>query len=100
LQLSFETTGVREDGDMHEPGRVIAYDCQRGFFRVQLIAKASRRVDVIRNGERYERLRFSSPEQTWGAEIPAAPGSKDGRCTLEVRGDSLLGSTVFEFVRV
>jgi hypothetical protein len=100
LQLSFETTGVREDGDMHEPGRVIAYDCGRGFFRVQLIAKASKRVDVIRNGERYERLTFDSPVDTWGAEIPASPGSRNGRCTLEVRGDSLLGSTVFEFVRV
>jgi hypothetical protein len=100
LRLSYTVTGVRLDGDLHEPGKVIAYDCQQGFFRVQLIAKASTRVDVIRNGERYERLRFSSPEQTWGAEIPAAPGSTDGRCTLEVRGDSLLGSTVFEFVRV
>jgi hypothetical protein len=99
LRLSYTVTGVRRDGDMHEPGKVTAYDCEQGFFRVQLIAKASTRVDVLRNGERYERLRFSSPEQTWGAEIPASPGS-DGLCTLEVRGDSLLGSTVFEFVRV
>jgi hypothetical protein len=100
VQISFETRGVRSDGDMHEPGKVIAYDCQQGFFRVQLIAKASTRVQVIRNGEPYQRLRFDSSDDTWGAEIPAAPGSRDGRCTLEVRGNSLLGSTVFEFVRV
>jgi hypothetical protein len=101
LRLSYTVTGVRRDGDMHEPGRIIAYDCRGGgFFRVQLIAKASKRVEVFRNRGLYERLTFRGPDQTWGAEIPAGEGSEDGTCTLEVRGDSLLGSTVFEFVRV
>jgi len=100
LRLSSVRSGVRGDGDMHEPGRIQAYGCGEGFFRLQLIAKASTRVSVKLNGELYETLTFSSPDETWGAEISAGTRSKDEICSLEVSGNSLLGSTVFEFVRV
>ena len=32
--------GVRPDGDMHEPGRMVANECPGGYFRMTLIAEA------------------------------------------------------------
>lgn len=100
MRLSYTVSAVRPDGDMHEPGRIVAHACRRGFFRVTLLAKASRRVELRRNGEPYRTLRFGSEDETWSGEIPAVRQPGFGTCSLEVRGDSLLGSTVFEFVRL
>jgi hypothetical protein len=99
MRLSFTLTGVRPDGDMHEPARMIAHECKGGYFRITLIAKASRRVDLFLNGQRYRTLRFKSDAETYSEDIPAVPAPQFRTCTLEVRGDSLLGSTVFEFLR-
>ncbi|MGH3102582.1 MAG: glycosyltransferase family 39 protein [Gaiellaceae bacterium] len=99
LRLSYTVSGVRPDGDMHEPGRIVAHRCDEGFFRITLIAKASRRVRLVRNGRPYRTLRFASESETWSEDIPAVVESGFRSCTLEVRADSLLGSTVFEFVR-
>jgi hypothetical protein len=99
MKLSFTVTGVRPDGDMHEPARMIAHECSGGFFRVTLIAKASRRVELLVNGKPYKTLRFTSDGDTYSEDIRAVPERQFRTCTLEVRGDSLLGSTVFEFLR-
>jgi hypothetical protein len=99
MKLSFTLTGVRPDGDMHEPARMIAHECAGGYFRVTLIAKLSRRVELLVNGKPYRALRFKSDSDTYSEDIPAVPEPQFRTCTLEVRGDSLLGSTVFEFLR-
>jgi hypothetical protein len=98
-KLSFTVTGVRPDGDLHEPGRVVANECEGGYFRVTLIAKASRRVDLLVNGKPYKTVRFTKDSDTYTEDIPAAPDTQLGTCTLDVRPDSLLGSTQFEFLR-
>jgi hypothetical protein len=99
MKLSYTVSGVRPDGDMHEPGRMVANECAGGYFRITLIAKASRRVQLVVNGKHHRMLRFSSDADTYSESIPAVPEQQFRTCTLEVRPDSLLGSTVFEFVR-
>jgi hypothetical protein len=98
-RLSYTVSGVRPDGDLHEPGRMIANECAGGFFRITLIAKASRRVDILVNGTPYRTVRFKTDSDTYAEDIPAVPQRQFRTCTLEVRPDSLLGSTHFEFLR-
>jgi hypothetical protein len=99
MKLSYTLSGVRPDGDLHEPGRIVANECAGGFFRITLIAKLSRRVEILVNGKPYRTLRFSSQTDTYSEDIPAVPEKQFRTCTLEVRPDSLLGSTHFEFLR-
>jgi hypothetical protein len=98
-KLSYTTSGVRPDGDLHEPGRMVANECAGGYFRITLIAKASRRVDIRVNGRPYRTVRFNSPTDTYSEDIPAVPQRDFRTCTLDVVGDSLLGTTKFEFLR-
>ena len=98
-KLSYTVSGVRPDGDLHEPGRMVANECAGGYFRVTLIAKASRRVDILLNGRPYKTVRFQNDGDTYSEDIPAVPQKQFRTCTLEVRPDSLLGSTHFEFLR-
>ena len=39
MQLSYTVSGVRPDGDIHEPVRVVAHECEGGYFRITLIGK-------------------------------------------------------------
>jgi hypothetical protein len=98
-QLSYTVSGVRPDGDLHEPGRMVANECEGGYFRLTLIAKASRRVDILVNGKPYKTVRFQNDGDTYSEDIPAVPVSRFRTCTLDVRPDNLLGSTHFEFLR-
>jgi hypothetical protein len=78
---------------------VIANECEGGYFRITLIAKASRRVDLLLNGKPYRTVRFTKDSDTYTEDIPAVPETQFRTCTLDVRPDSLLGSTQFEFLR-
>jgi hypothetical protein len=98
-KLSYTVSGVRPDGDLHEPGRMVANECAGGYFRITLIAKASRRVDILLNGKPYRTVRFKRDGDTYSEDIPAVPEPRFRTCTLDVRPDSLLGSTHFEFLR-
>jgi Dolichyl-phosphate-mannose-protein mannosyltransferase len=99
MQLSYTVSGVRPDGDIHEPVRVVAHRCAGGYFRVTLIAKLSRRVELRLNGKPYRTIGFNDPGQTFSEDIPATPDPRFRSCTLEIRPDSLLGSTAIEFLR-
>ncbi len=100
LRLSHTRTGVEANGDMYGAARLTVYACGRGVFRLTLIAKEARRVEVRRDGRRVNVVRFKTSDETWSVEIPA-PADANGRgaCTLELRPDAFLGSTRFEFVR-
>ena len=101
MRLSSVVTGVRPDGDMYEPARLRAYDCGGGELRLTLIAKSSTRVELRRDGALLRTLAFRSPSDFWIGTVPGP--SRDSAhpvaCLFEVRGNSLLGSTQFEFVR-
>ena len=59
----------------------------------------TRDTSLIVNGQPYRTVRFQSPTDTYSEDIPAVPQRNFRTCTLEVRGDSLLGTTKFEFLR-
>jgi hypothetical protein len=95
-RLSSITTGVRENGDMHEPGQMFVYDCQRGRLELTLLPKLSSTVWLRVNDRDVRRLNVAG-RQFVNATISGPPGADV--CHFEVIGDSLLGSTRFEFVR-
>jgi hypothetical protein len=89
-------SGVRPDGDMHEPGVMTVWDCDGGRLELTLLPKLSTRVVLKVNGEVYRTLHFHG-EEFVNTTVFAPPGA--GVCLFEVIPDSLLGSTHFEFVR-
>ncbi|MBA3329571.1 MAG: glycosyltransferase family 39 protein [Actinobacteria bacterium] len=101
MRLSSVVTGVRPDGDMYEPARLRAYDCGGGELRLTLIAKSSTRVELRRDGALLRTLAFRSPSDFWIGTVPGPPRdpAHPVACLFEVRGNSLLGSTRFEFGR-
>lgn len=90
-------TGVREDGDMHEPGRMRVWDCQAGRLELTLLPKASTRVELRVNGETVQVLDDIAGKEFVQAAVDPPSGAEI--CVFEVVPDSLLGSTRFEFVR-
>lgn len=89
--------GVRAEGDMHEPGRLTAYDCQGGRLELTLLPKASTRVELRVNRVTVQVLDDIAGLEFVQAVVEPPPGAEV--CFFEVVPDSLLGSTRFEFVR-
>jgi hypothetical protein len=89
-------TGVRQDGDMHEPGVMTAWNCGDGRLELTLLWKAATRVELRVNGELVRTLRSTGEEFVNTTVVPPAGADV---CRFEVVPDSLLGSTRFEFVR-
>jgi len=89
-------TGVREDGDMHEPGVMQVWECQGGRLELTLLPKLSTRVELRVNDQLVRTIRFHG-EEFVNTTVFAPPGART--CRFEVIPDSLLGSTVFQFVR-
>ena len=89
-------TGVRKDGDMHEPGVMTVWNCQDGQLELTLLPKASTRVELRVNGVVQRTLHFAG-EPFVNTTVFGPPGAST--CRFEVVPDSLLGSTRFEFVR-
>lgn len=95
-RLDSFTAGVRENGDMHEPARLTAWDCQAGRLELTLLPKLSTRVELRVNGETVRTLPLRG-EAFVNTTVFPPPGAE--MCLFEVIPDSLLGSTRFEFVR-
>jgi hypothetical protein len=89
-------TGVRQDGDMHEPGVLTAWNCGDGRLELTLLWKAATQVELRVNGELVRTLRSAGEEFVNTTVVPPAGAEV---CRFEVVPDSLLGSTRFEFVR-
>jgi hypothetical protein len=96
-RLSSQLTGVRREGDMHEPGRLTAYDCQAGRLELTLLPKGSTRVELRVNYQTVRVLDDIAGKEFVNVTVPPPPGAEV--CLFEVVPDSLLGSTRFEFVR-
>lgn len=88
-------SGVREAGDMHEPGVMDVWGCRGGRLDLTLLWKLSTRVELRVNGEHVRTLRPDGAEYV-NTSVRPPPGAT--RCRFEVIPDSLLGSTRFEFV--
>jgi hypothetical protein len=89
-------TGVRPDGDMHEPAIMRVWNCGSGRLELTLLPKASTRAVLRVNGRESQTLRFAGEEFVNATVFP--PGGAEF-CRFEIVPDSLLGSTRIEFVR-
>jgi hypothetical protein len=101
LRVSTWTTGLQGGGDIyaHTQGRLTAYGCTRGVFRLTLVIKEPQEIELRVNGQLTRTLRFPSPapNTVWRGVLPATGAG--AACTLEVAPSGLLGTTVFEFDR-
>jgi len=102
LRVSTWESGVQVNGDVyaHTQGRLVAYDCTSGTFRLTLLIKQPESVEVRLDDRTVRRLDFPSPapNQVWRGEIRATGHHRD-TCTLDLVPSGLLGTTVFEFDR-
>lgn len=99
LRLVSRAVGLKPNGDIppYGEGTVVGYGCREGgTFTVTLLVKQPQTIVLARNGHPWRKLRFRVP-QTWRGHLPAAPSPLYGVCTLDVRPDGLLGTTVFTF---
>ena len=96
-RVSWSLAGVRRDGDMHEPGRLTAYDCQSGRLELTLLPKASTRVELRVNRTTVQVLDDIAGKEFVQATVHPPPGARE--CLFEVIPNGLLGSTRFEFAR-
>lgn len=96
-RLSTALSGVRSNGDIYSEARLVVYDCDRGAFLLQLLAKESPTVVVKLDGRAIDTISFEGAP-TWGGAFAAPP--KAGRtCTLELLAQGLVGSTQLEYDR-
>ncbi len=102
LRLEYRASGLQPNGDVYSGGdaRLVAFACHRGgIFRITLLIKEPQAVTILRNGAVYRRVRVENPapNQPWRATIPTVPrAGSNGTCTLDVRPEGLIGTTVFE----
>jgi hypothetical protein len=102
LRLDYRASGLQPNGDVYAGGdaRLVAFACHRGgMFRVTLLIKEPQALTILRNGAFYRRVRVENPapNQPWQATIPTVPrAGANGTCTLDVRPEGLIGTTVFE----
>jgi hypothetical protein len=95
-RLDSVLTGVRSEGDMHEPGVMRVWDCGAGRLELTLLPKLSTRVELRVNG-RTERVLTFAGEPFVNTTLFPPPGARV--CRFDVVPDSLLGSTQFAFIR-
>jgi hypothetical protein len=102
LRLDYRASGLQPNGDVYAGGdaRLVAFACHRGgVFQITLLIKEPQAVTILRNGVVYRRVRVENPapNQPWRATIPTVPRvGANGTCTLDIRPNGLIGTTVFE----
>lgn len=99
LRFRDRISGLHVNGDIDgtNTGRLNAYDCHNGTFRLTLIPKKPETIEIRVNGRLARRLMFSSAVPSWHGDFPV--NGRGGECTLEVTPTGLAGTTVFEFDR-
>ena len=99
LRFRDQISGLHVNGDIDgtNTGRLNAYDCHNGTFRLTLIPKKPETIEIRVNGRLARRLTFRSAVPSWHGDFPV--NGRGGECTLEVTPTGLAGTTVFEFDR-
>ena len=99
LRFREQISGLHVNGDIDgtNTGRLNAYDCHNGTFRLTLIPKKPETIEIRVNGRLARRLTFKSAVPSWHGDFPV--NGRGGECTLEVTPTGLAGTTVFEFDR-
>ena len=102
LRVLTRISGLQVNGDVYGPdkGRLVAYACSDGTFKVTLIIKQPQTVDIRLDGRVVKHLDYPAPKEneTWHGEFPVS-GHGGGPCTFEVAPSGLVGTTVFTYDR-
>ncbi len=97
-RLSTVEVGVKPNGDMYGPARVVVYGCTSGQLELTLLPKATNLLRVSLNG-RLVLQRTIGGLPVWHGTIPVPESRRPRRCTFTIAGRQLLGSTRIDFVR-
>jgi hypothetical protein len=99
LRFLDQISGLQVNGDIYATitGRLAAYDCHNGTFRLTLIPKQPETVEIRVNGRLARRLEFRKAAPSWHGDFPV--DGRGGECTLEVTPTGLVGTTVFQYDR-
>jgi hypothetical protein len=89
--------GIQANGDMTEPGRVVAYDCAGGRLSLTLLPKQTGTVTLRLDGRVVQRARIAGLPY-WNGTIFVPPSRSPRVCHFEIDGQNLLGSTQITFV--
>ena len=98
-RLSTWITGLKPNGDIVQPIRIVVYACGPGRLELTLLGKQGAPVEVSANGAPAARITIV-PGGVWDGSV-AAPDDANGQrpCLYEIRSAGLAGSTRIEFVR-
>ncbi len=98
-RLSTWTTGLKPNGDIVEPVRVVVYSCGPGRLELTLLGKQGLPVLLSVDGTPVARITLASGG-VWNGAVPTPKGA-NGRqaCTFEIQSAGLVGSTKVTFVR-
>jgi hypothetical protein len=98
-RVSSVTVGLKPNGDIVQPVRVLVFDCSRGRLELTLLGKQGTPVEIRRNRRPVAHL-TPAPGSVWNGFVEAPPEDADARfCTFEITSTGLVGSTRIEFVR-
>jgi hypothetical protein len=96
LRVESEAAGLEPNGDITpgNVGRLDAYGCTNGAFRLTLLVKQPGLVRIGLDGREIRHRSFPGPTE-WDVVIPVSKLPK--RCRLTVQGTGLIGTTRLEF---
>jgi hypothetical protein len=96
-RLSLIEAGIQPNGDMTGPARLRVFGCDGGELRLTLLPKATHELKIYVDGK----LALDTPisGDAWHGTVPAPKHTLGGSCLYRIVPQSLLGSTVIEFLR-
>jgi dolichyl-phosphate-mannose-protein mannosyltransferase len=96
-RLSLIEYGIQPNGDMVAPAKLHVFGCDGGKLQLTLLPKATHELKVYVNG----RIALDTPisGDAWHGFVPAPKHTPHGSCVFTIVPQSLLGSTVIEFLR-
>lgn len=96
-RLSLIEAGIQPNGDMTGPASLRVFGCDGGTLQLTLLPKATHELRVYVNGA----LALDTPisGDAWHGSVPAPKHTPGGSCLYRIVPQSLLGSTVIDFVR-
>jgi hypothetical protein len=97
-QLSLEKYGFLPNGDMVAPAVVNVWGCQGGKLQLTLLPKATKELIIELDG-RVVVDRSIANEAAAHIFVPVPPSPRPHMCNFRIVPQSLLGSTVVQFLR-
>ncbi|HVV59025.1 MAG TPA: glycosyltransferase family 39 protein [Gaiellaceae bacterium] len=97
-QLSLEKYGFLPNGDMVAPAVVKVWGCQGGKLQLTLLPKATKELIIELDG-RVVVDRSIANEAAAHIFVPVPPSPRPHMCNFRIVPQSLLGSTVVQFLR-